>query len=224
MTDQSAAILSSSPPRLPMSSPEQSMRSSRCIPTVCGPRDSSGNPAWIVTADEALADEGEVSVKLADGTARPASIAGRDHTTDIALLRFDTRNIAPAALSPVVPDLGSLSVVVAAEHGAPTAALGTVPLVGGSWRSLRGGEIDARIELARGCATVTRGASLSMPPVKRSAWLFRGCDAFLSFRARRSTGSPEGLKPMAGSRGATRGRAAARQARRWRRRDGDECR
>jgi S1-C subfamily serine protease len=100
-----------------------------------------------VTADEALADEGEVSVKLADGTARPASIAGRDHTTDIALLRFDARDIAPAALSSVVPDLGSLSVVVAAEHGVPTAALGAVSLVGSRWRSLRGGEIDSRIEL-----------------------------------------------------------------------------
>jgi S1-C subfamily serine protease len=104
-------------------------------------------PGLIVTADEALADEGEVSVKLGDGTVGPASIAGRDHTTDIALLRFDTGNAAPAALSSVVPELGSLSVVVAAEHGVPTAALGTVSLVGGSWRSLRGGEIDARIEL-----------------------------------------------------------------------------
>ena len=104
-------------------------------------------PGLIVTADEALADEGEVSVRLADGTTRPASIAGRDHTTDIALLRFEDKNIAPVALASVVPDLGSLSVVVAAEHGVPTAALGTVSLVGGRWRSLRGGEIDARIEL-----------------------------------------------------------------------------
>jgi S1-C subfamily serine protease len=104
-------------------------------------------PGLIVTADEALADEGEVSIKLADGTTRPASIAGRDHTTDIALLRFEDKNIAPVALSSVVPELGSLSVVVAAEHGVPTAALGTVSLVGGRWRSLRGGEIDARIEL-----------------------------------------------------------------------------
>jgi S1-C subfamily serine protease len=104
-------------------------------------------PGLIVTADEALADEGEVSVRLADGTTRPASIAGRDHTTDIALLRCDAQNIAPVALASAVPDLGALSVVVAAEHGVPTAALGTVSLVGGSWRSLRGGEIDARIEL-----------------------------------------------------------------------------
>jgi S1-C subfamily serine protease len=105
-------------------------------------------PGLIVTADEALADEGEVSVKLADGTTLPATIAGRDHTTDVALLRVDASDkIVPVVLSSAVPDLGSLSVVVAAENGAPTAALGAISLVGGRWRSMRGGEIDARIEL-----------------------------------------------------------------------------
>ena len=55
--------------------------------------------------------------------------------------------IAPMKLSPDVPMLGSLSMVVAAERGLPAAALGTVSLVGGRWRSLRGGEIDVRVEL-----------------------------------------------------------------------------
>src|SRR5258707_6175267 len=105
------------------------------------------NPAFVVTADEALAEEGEISIKLADGTARPGSIVGRDHTTDIALVRFDAKDIAPVKLLPEVPVLGSLSIVVAAERGAPTAALGTTSLTGSRWRSLRGGDIDARIEL-----------------------------------------------------------------------------
>src|SRR5215472_18569088 len=108
-------------------------------------------PGLVVTADEALADEGEVLIKLADGTERPARVAGRDHTTDIALLRVDapsdTRSKAVVALTPVVPALGSLAVVVAAQRGAPTASLAMVSLVGERWRSLRGGEIDARIEL-----------------------------------------------------------------------------
>jgi S1-C subfamily serine protease len=108
-------------------------------------------PNLVVTADEALADEGEISIELSDGTVRPGRIAGRDHTTDVALLRFDTqgsaKDIAPIKLTPDVPMLGSLSVVVAAERGLPAAALGTVSLVGGRWRSLRGGEIDARVEL-----------------------------------------------------------------------------
>jgi S1-C subfamily serine protease len=101
----------------------------------------------IVTADEALADEGEIAVKLADGSSRAATIAGRDHTTDVALLRVDTTGLTPTTLSSQVPALGALSVVVAAERGTPTAALGAVSLSGERWRSLRGGDIDARIEL-----------------------------------------------------------------------------
>jgi S1-C subfamily serine protease len=104
-------------------------------------------PGLVVTADEALAEEGDVSIVLADGTARPATIVGRDHTTDIALLRCDAIAIAPARLSPGTPALGSLAIVVAAARGTPSAALGVVSLVGGRWRSLRGGDIDARLEL-----------------------------------------------------------------------------
>ncbi|KIU49525.1 MULTISPECIES: S1C family serine protease [Bradyrhizobium] len=100
----------------------------------------------IVTADEALADEGEVEIQFADGNRKAATVAGRDHTTDIALLRVDG-NAAPIKLSTGVPALGSLAVVVAADRGAPTARLGMVSRSGPAWRSLRGGEIDARIEL-----------------------------------------------------------------------------
>src|SRR5207244_4227392 len=74
-------------------------------------------PGLAVTADEALAEEGDVAIKLSDGTTRPATIAGRDHTTDIALLRFDGAALAPARLISGMPALGSLAVVVAAESG-----------------------------------------------------------------------------------------------------------
>ena len=100
----------------------------------------------IVTADEALADEGEVEIQFADGSRRQAAVAGRDHTTDIALLRVDG-DVAPIKLSTEIPALGSLAVIVAADRGAPIARLGMVSRSGAAWRSLRGGEIDARIEL-----------------------------------------------------------------------------
>lgn len=103
-------------------------------------------PGLIVTADEALADEGAVEIGLADGSTAAATIAGRDHTTDIALLRADA-NIAPVKLGATVPALGTLSVVIAADRDAPSAALGMVSASGKSWRSLRGGDIDSRIEL-----------------------------------------------------------------------------
>jgi S1-C subfamily serine protease len=104
-------------------------------------------PGFVITADETLADEGEVQVKLPDGTARVATVTGRDHTTDIALLRVDTAALTPIKLLTSIPALGSLAVVVAAERGTPTSALGTVSLAGPRWRSLRGGDIDARVEL-----------------------------------------------------------------------------
>ncbi len=103
-------------------------------------------PSLIVTADEALADEGEVEIGLPDGRTSPATIAGRDHTTDIALLRADIAS-NPVQLAAIVPPLGALAVVVATNRDTPSAALGMVSASGKSWRSLRGGEIDARIEL-----------------------------------------------------------------------------
>jgi S1-C subfamily serine protease len=106
--------------------------------------------AWksglIVTADEALADEGDVEIGLPDGSRAAATIAGRDHTTDIALLRTEA-GVTPVKLAATVPPLGALSVVVASNREAPSAALGMVSASGKSWRSLRGGDIDARIEL-----------------------------------------------------------------------------
>lgn len=103
-------------------------------------------PGLIVTADEALADEGAVEIGLPDGSRVGAAIAGRDHTTDIALLRTEAA-IAPVKLTTSVPALGTLSIVVATNRDAPSAALGMVSASGKSWRSLRGGDIDARIEL-----------------------------------------------------------------------------
>ncbi|MDE5458016.1 PDZ domain-containing protein [Bradyrhizobium sp. CSA112] len=146
MTDPTASVL----PSLSSALADIIARAKSAVVSVHSHRSRASGFVWksglIVTADETLADEGEVSIRLSDGTSLPARIAGRDHTTDIALLRFDG-NSAPIALSSVIPDLGSLSVVVAAEQGVTTAALGMVSLVGERWRSMRGGEIDARIEL-----------------------------------------------------------------------------
>ena len=103
-------------------------------------------PGLVVTADEALADEGDIQISLPDGSTAAATIVGRDHTTDIALLRAEI-GVAPVKLAATVPPLGTLSVVVATNRDTPSAALGMVSASGRSWRSLRGGDIDARIEL-----------------------------------------------------------------------------
>lgn len=104
-------------------------------------------PGLIVTADDALADEGEVRINGTTGVVATASIVGRDPTTDVALLRIADASLSPVTLAAAVPAAGSLVLAVGAEDGAATAALGVVSLSGPAWRSLRGGEIDARIEL-----------------------------------------------------------------------------
>jgi S1-C subfamily serine protease len=104
-------------------------------------------PGLVVTADEALAEDGEIVVLLADGSEKMAVIAGRDHTTDIALLRVDDLTAPPANLTTDVPALGSLAAIVAADQGTPISALAMISKSAERWRSLRGGEIDARIEL-----------------------------------------------------------------------------
>jgi S1-C subfamily serine protease len=104
-------------------------------------------PGLIVTANEALSEEGDVAVTLPGGESIAARLVGRDHTTDIALLRVDRSDQPPIRLeSPPVP-VGALALAVGAEDGAPTVAFGVVSRSAGPWWSLRGGAIDSRIEL-----------------------------------------------------------------------------
>ena len=104
-------------------------------------------PGLIVTADEALPDEGDFSVTLSGGESIAAELVGRDHTTDIALLRAGRSDLPSISLESPPVAVGAIAIAVGAEDGAPTAAFGVVSRSAGPWYSLRGGEIDARIEL-----------------------------------------------------------------------------
>jgi S1-C subfamily serine protease len=101
----------------------------------------------VVTSDEGLAEEGEVRVTLSGGESTVAHIVGRDPSSAIALLKLDRVGLQPVALAATVPSSGALVVALGAEDGAPTAALGLVSVSRGRWQSMRGGEIDARIEI-----------------------------------------------------------------------------
>jgi S1-C subfamily serine protease len=107
----------------------------------------SWRPGFIVAAENALPDDGEISILAHDGASSPAQIVGRDPSTDVALLRVARTDLPKIPAAAETPAAGSLSVIAGAREGAPTAALGVVSFVGPRWRSLRGGVIDARIEL-----------------------------------------------------------------------------
>ena len=104
-------------------------------------------PGLIVTADEALSEEGDFAVTLPEGDSVAARLVGRDHTTDIAVLRVERSDQQPVPFETQPVPVGALALAVGAEDGAPTAAFGMVSRNAGPWWSLRGGEIDARIEL-----------------------------------------------------------------------------
>jgi S1-C subfamily serine protease len=100
-------------------------------------------PDLIVTADHAIESD-DVTVVYAEGRSEPARIAGRDPSTDIALLSVATAG--PTALAAVLgPEVrvGAIAVAVARDDDGDLAAtMGVVGSVGAPWRTWRGGEID----------------------------------------------------------------------------------
>src|SRR5256886_15350969 len=97
MPDPTAAIL----PALSAALADIVARTKSAIVSVHSHRSRASGFIWkpglIVTADEALADEGEVSVKLADGTAGPGRPAGSGHPPPPARPRPGTPKHAPPA-------------------------------------------------------------------------------------------------------------------------------
>lgn len=140
----------------------------------------SWRPGLVVTADEALPESGAVRASVGDtasGERRTlaAEVVGRDPSTDIALLRVGDGSGAPSGDAPLsfsadAVTAGASVVVVGADAHGCVVAGGLVASVGPAWRSLRGGRIDARVELdlrlprpAEGAAVFdARGGALGM--------------------------------------------------------------
>lgn len=106
-------------------------------------------PDVIVTASDRLeAKAGQtVAVHGHESGAADGVVIGHDPTTDVALIRVAK---AGSAMKPRVGGPLALGEAVAAAgrtvHG-PTCAFGFVALAGGPWRSMRGGDLSARVWL-----------------------------------------------------------------------------
>jgi len=108
--------------------------------------DASGfvwRPGLVVTAEEALPVDEDIAVTGSDGERRPAVLAGRDPSTDVALLRVAGLEQAVATAGSFGP--GALAMAVGRSGGLPVCALGVTGLVGPAWQSRRGGTIDAEL-------------------------------------------------------------------------------
>jgi S1-C subfamily serine protease len=105
-------------------------------------------PGLVVTAEEALEADEDVTVTRPDGSQVTADIIGRDPSTDIALLRIEEQPLEEITFHPTGGLRAGHPILAAGRQPEGlSAALGIVALVGGPWRSLRGGQIDRRIHL-----------------------------------------------------------------------------
>jgi S1-C subfamily serine protease len=127
-------------------------RASRSVVAIHGRRriPSSGvvwGPGVVVTANHTVTRDEDLSLTLPDGRTGTASLAGRDPTTDIAVLRTDS-NLPPAERSADANlQVGRIVLAVGRPGPAVTASLGIVSAVGGEWRTWQGGRIDRFVRL-----------------------------------------------------------------------------
>jgi len=129
-----------------------------------GRRASSGihwRPGIIVTAEEALERDDDIKLTLAGGRVVEASLAGRDPTTDVAVLRFQPDGAAAAQTAHTASlRAGHVVLAIGNDQGAPIASLGIVAIAGGAWHSRRGGAIDSFIRLDMGLSQAAQGGAL----------------------------------------------------------------
>jgi len=118
-------------------------------------------PGVIVTAEEVLERDEELSVVLPGGRKVAATLAGRDPSTDVAVLRFAPDGM-PAVETADAASLraGHVVLAVGGYDGAPIASLGVVAFVGGAWHSMRGGTIDSLLRLDLALSPASEGGAL----------------------------------------------------------------
>lgn len=115
----------------------------------------------IVTAHHTVKREDGIQVMLPDGSAAAAKLAGRDPSTDLAVLQV-------AGASAPLPEFGQASslkpgnlvLAVGRVESGPRASLGVLGVAGGPWRTWRGGELDRLLRVEIDLHPTLSGAAL----------------------------------------------------------------
>ncbi|HKP52855.1 MAG TPA: trypsin-like peptidase domain-containing protein [Chloroflexia bacterium] len=99
----------------------------------------------VLTADHVLEREEDLTIQTHDGRTLPAQFAGRDPSSDLAVLKVADLNVSPAtAASPARVGQMILAVGRPTADG-PMASIGIVSAVGGPLRTGRGGMLERYI-------------------------------------------------------------------------------
>ena len=129
-----------------------------------GGRSSASGIHWrsgiIVTAEEALERDEDIKVTLPGGRTIEATLAGRDPTTDVAVLRFQPDGLPIATTVDASLRPGHVVLAIGNHEGTPIASLGIVTIAGPAWHSLRGGTIDSLIRLDLALSLAAEGGAV----------------------------------------------------------------
>jgi S1-C subfamily serine protease len=102
----------------------------------------------VVATHHTIQRDDDITVGLHDGSTVEATLAGRDPSTDLAVLRLaGTSSAQAAAVSPDTPRVGQLVLALGRPGASVTASLGIVSALGGEWRTWQGGTIDRFVRL-----------------------------------------------------------------------------
>jgi S1-C subfamily serine protease len=117
------------------------------------PRMPSSGVHWrqgvIVTAEHTVKRDEEITIGLPDGRTMPAVLAGRDPSTDLAVLTLQGAELPTVEVGDADSfKVGHLVLAVArpGERGL-SASWGIISALGGPWRTWHGGQIDQFIRL-----------------------------------------------------------------------------
>jgi len=108
-------------------------------------------PGIIVTADHTVEREEEIAITLPGGTGTPATLAGRDPSTDLAILKIEGVSL-PAIETGDASGLKAGHWILTAgrtAEGDARAGLALLGVAGERWRTWRGGELDRALRLDR---------------------------------------------------------------------------
>jgi len=143
----------------------------------------------VLTADHVVTREEDIRIGLPDGNSAPATLAGRDPGSDLALLRLNEKVLTPAKTNPN-PKVGQLVLALGRPSTAGVqASFGIISAIGGPARTWRGGLLDQFLQtetvpypgfsggplidatgavLGLNTSGLTRGEALTIPA--RVAW------------------------------------------------------
>lgn len=103
----------------------------------------------IVTADQTVKRDEEITVTLPDNRTVPATLAGRDSSTDLAVLKLQGVELPTAEIGDTsLLKVGHMVLAVArpGESGL-SASMGVVSALSGAWRTWSGGQVDQFVRL-----------------------------------------------------------------------------